>query len=139
MRFLLDVNALVALAVLQHEFHERVGAWLRSLLAKGSVELATCSITELGFLRILTQAAQYELSVVQAKELLARLKSANVVRFSFISDDHDLSKLPEWVKTAKQTTDGHLLELARANGAVLATLDAHIPGAALIPSQSRAR
>lgn len=134
MRFLLDVNALVALAVIEHEFHERVALWVRSLAVRGSAELATCSITELGFLRVLAQAPQYEFTVVQAKDLLARLKSAEAIRFTFVSDDHDLSRLPGWVKTAKQSTDGHLTELARANGAVLATLDSHIPGAHLIPS-----
>jgi hypothetical protein len=52
-----------------------------------------------------------------------------------IADTHDISHLPEWVKTPKQITDGHLLQLARANGAVLATLDRRIPGAFLIPTQ----
>jgi hypothetical protein len=44
-----------------------------------------------------------------------------------------ISTLPSWVKSPAQTTDGHLLQLAKANGAVLATLDAGIPGAYLIP------
>jgi len=38
-----------------------------------------------------------------------------------------------WVKTPKQITDGHLAQLAKANGAILATLDGRIPGAFLIP------
>jgi hypothetical protein len=38
-----------------------------------------------------------------------------------------------WVKTVKQTTDGHLAQLAKANGAILATLDRGIPGAFQIP------
>jgi hypothetical protein len=38
-----------------------------------------------------------------------------------------------WVKTVKQTTDGHLAQLAKANGAILATLDRGIPGAFHIP------
>jgi len=37
------------------------------------------------------------------------------------------------VKSSKQTTDGHLLQLAATNGAVLATLDHNIPGAYVIP------
>jgi hypothetical protein len=51
----------------------------------------------------------------------------------FIPDDHDVSQLPGWVKTPKQITDGHLAQLAKANGAMLATLDAGIPKAFLIP------
>lgn len=134
MRYLLDVNALVALGFLQHEFHERVAAWVRALISKGTVELATCSITELGFVRILTQAPQYGFAVSQARDLLLRLKAARVLKFTFLPDDHDISRLPAWVKTAKQTTDGHLSQIARAKGAILATLDRRIPRAFLIPA-----
>lgn len=134
MRYLLDVNALVALGFLQHEFHERVAAWVRELIPKGNVELATCSITELGFVRVLAQAPQYGFGVSQARDLLLKLKAAKVLKFTFIPDDHDISRLPVWVKTAKQTTDGHLSQLARAKGATLATLDRRIPGGFLIPA-----
>jgi hypothetical protein len=51
----------------------------------------------------------------------------------FIPDGQDISHLPSWVKTATQTTDGHLAQLAAANSAVLATLDRQIPQAFLIP------
>jgi len=61
MKYLLDVNALVALGFLQHEFHERVAAWVRTSIAKGTVEMATCSITELGFVRVLVQARSTDL------------------------------------------------------------------------------
>jgi uncharacterized protein len=134
MTYLLDVNALVALGFLQHEFHERVARWIRALISEGPPELATCSITELGFVRVLAQAEQYELSLAQARALLLYLKSSEVVRFAFIPDDHDIAHIPAWVKTARQTTDGHLAELARAKGAILATLDGRIPGAFLIPA-----
>jgi len=132
MKYLLDVNALVALGFLQHEFHERVAVWVRTSIAKGTVELATCSITELGFVRILVQAPQYGFAVSQARDLLLRLKAASAL--TFIPDDHDISHLPGWVKTAKQTTDGHLAELAKAKGAILATLDNRIPRAFQIPT-----
>jgi uncharacterized protein len=131
MTHLLDVNALVALGFLQHEFHARVASWVR---ANESLLLATCSITELGFLRVLTQAPAYGFTIPQARTLLLRLKETEMPRFTFVADDHDVSHLPSWVKTAKQITDGHLLRLAHANRAVLATLDRKIPGAFLIPS-----
>lgn len=134
MTYLLDVNALVALGFFQHEFHQRMAAWVRASAAKGTFELATCSITELGFVRVLTQAPQYGFTVSQACDLLLRLKTANVLMFRFLPDDHDISRLPAWVKAAKQTTDGHLAQLARAKGAILATLDRRIPGALLIPA-----
>jgi predicted nucleic acid-binding protein len=130
MNCLLDVNALIALGFLQHEFHDRVAAWLRQ---QKYPPLATCSITELGFVRVLSQAPAYGLTVAQARTALLILKKTDRLRFTFISDDHDISHLPAWVKTPKQTTAGHLLQLANAHGAVLATLDKKIAGAYLIP------
>lgn len=129
MTYLLDVNALVALGFENHEFHDRVALWLR---AQQFPQLATCSITELGFLRVLAQASAYGFTVPQARALLLRMKHTEPSRFTFLKDDHDVSHLPAWVKTPKQTTDGHLAKLASANGAVLATLDGKIPGAYLI-------
>jgi uncharacterized protein len=134
MTYLLDVNALLALGFLQHEFHERVARWVEALKFEGAAELATCSIAELGFLRVLVQAEQYEFTISQARTLLLRLKASDSPRFTFIPDDHDVSHIPGWVKTAKQTTDGHLAQLARAKSAILATLDGRIPGAFLIPA-----
>ena len=130
MKYLLDVNALVALGFLLHEFHDRLAVWIQ---AQRFPPLATCSITELGFVRVLSHAPIYGFTVVQAKTSLLRLKKAKVLPFTFLSDGHDISHLPAWVKTPKQTTDGHLAQLASANGAVLATLDEKIPGAYIIP------
>jgi len=133
MTYLLDVNSLLALGVLHHEFHVQVAAWVARLAKKGIPDLATCSITELGFVRVLRQARQYRFSVAQAREILLLLKASNSIRCSFIPDGNDISRLPKWVKSPKQTTDGHLVELASANGARLATLDGKIPGSLLIP------
>jgi predicted nucleic acid-binding protein len=133
MRYLLDVNTLIALVVLEHEFHARVAGWVERLRASGGPDLATCSITELGFVRVLGQAQQYGLSIAQARELLLKVKNSDGLRWSFIADDRDISHLPRWVRTPKQITDGHLAELARANEAVLATLDRRIPTAFVIP------
>jgi uncharacterized protein len=133
MKYLLDVNALIALGFLEHEFHERVARWVQKLANREIPELATCAITELGFVRVLVQAPQYGFTVGQACELLRRLKGSDKVNFTLIPEAQGISHLPRWVKTAKQTTDGHLAQLASANGAVLATLDRGIPQAFLIP------
>jgi predicted nucleic acid-binding protein len=130
MKYLLDVNALVALGVGHHEFHGRMAAWMQ---AENFPSVATCSITELGFVRVLAQAPGYGFSVAMARTLLLRLKKSDRLSHTFLTDDHYVSHMPSWVKTAKQTTDGHLTELARGHGAVLATLDERIPGAYLIP------
>jgi predicted nucleic acid-binding protein len=79
MIYLLDVNALVALGFINHEFHARVASWVRS---SNSPQLAGCSITELGFLRVLAQAPAYGFTVAQARTLLLRLKEGRTSRLS---------------------------------------------------------
>ncbi len=130
MMYLLDVNALVALGFQQHEFHSRVALWVRT---EKPTQLATCSITELGFVRVLAQTPEYGLAVNQARALLIQLKENAAVPFTFITDSHEVSDLPSWVKTARQITDGHLVQLAKTNGGLLSTLDRKTPGAFLIP------
>lgn len=130
MTYLLDVNALLALGFLQHEFSNRLASWIR---AQHSPTIATCSITEMGFLRVLSSAPQYGVTLAQAKAMLAVVKSGNLLPCRFVVDDRDMTHLPSWVNTAKQITDGHLLELANANAMTLATLDEKISGAFVIP------
>jgi len=130
MRYLLDVNALVALGIFHHGFHGRVNGWITS---QEGAQWLTCSITELGFVRVIAQTPDYGFTVRQARTLLLGLKMNTRLQLTFLTDGNDISSLPIWVKTPKQTTDGHLLQLASANGAVLATLDEGIPGAFLIP------
>jgi predicted nucleic acid-binding protein len=135
MKYLLDVNALVSFGFFDHVFHEQLARWVRSLAVRGGEELVTCAITELGFVRILAQVPQYGLTLDEARVLLGRMKTEGVFKFSFVADDQDASQLPGWVRTPRQVTDGHLVQLAKANGAVLATLDRNIPGAFLIPEK----
>lgn len=98
MKYLLDVSALVAFGVLQHEFHVRTSSWVRNLASAEQPELLTCSITELGFVRVLSQTARYGLTCAQGQALLLRVKSEGEIRFSLIPDDHDITHLPIWVK-----------------------------------------
>ncbi len=125
MKFLLDVNALIALGYKQHVFHQRVSGW-----AAGK-SLATCSIAELGFVRILAQLPEVDIPVTTSREMLATMKRER--QLTQISDSQSAVALPLWVQTPRQITDGHLLVLAQSNNAKLATCDAGIPGAFLIP------
>src|SRR5580692_2628075 len=99
MIYLLDVNALVALGFINHEFHDRLAAWVQS---QKSPNLASCSITELGFVRVLAQAPAYGFTVAQARTLLLRLKEARTSPFKFIPEEQDVSQMPAWVKAPKQ-------------------------------------
>jgi predicted nucleic acid-binding protein len=130
MRFLLDVNALIAFGVTQHQFHQRVVDWIRS--QRGSAFL-TSSVTEIGFVRVVASVAMYDLNVSQARRVLLGMKTNARQALTFLPDGNDISLLPGWVRFPKQITDGHLLQLAHTDGAFLATLDEGIPGAFLIP------
>jgi len=76
MTYLLDVNSLLALGVRRHVFHNRVLEWIARLTRSGIPQIGTCSITELGFVRVLSQARQYGFSVVEARELLLGIKAS---------------------------------------------------------------
>jgi len=131
MTYLLDVNALIAALVTAHEHHLRVSTWLAGL-DKSDV-LATCSISELGFVRVLAQAPQYRVPVSDSIKTLDRFRKDRMRTVCIFPDDRSASDLPRWVKGARQVTDGHLLGLAQSHGALLATLDEGIPSAFLIP------
>jgi predicted nucleic acid-binding protein len=134
MRYLLDVNALVALGFHEHQFHPRMASWVSELAAKSETEFLTCSITELGFVRVLSQTMQYGATVADARGILLQLKTNETVKLTFVADGHDVSQLPPWVKVPKQITDGHLARLANRHNAVFATLDTKIPHSFLIPA-----
>lgn len=131
MRYLLDVNALVAFGHSVHLFHARVVGWAAKIGDNEIPQFATSPITELGFVRIMSQA--YGVTIIEAQDLLASLMKFEYLDFKFIEDDISAHRLPPWVIRANQTTDGHLLELAKANDCQLATLDERIPGAFVVP------
>jgi predicted nucleic acid-binding protein len=133
MRYLLDVNALLALLFVRHEFHDRVERWIASEKQSDGLVLATCPLTELGFVRIASGVALFGMDVAGAKSLLGRFKKNKVVRTTFLPDSLDTEQLPSWVKKSAHVTDGYLKALAEKNTCVLATLDEGIPQAFLIP------
>ena len=65
MKYLLDVNALLAAILASHSRHQAADTWLRRKL------LATCPLSELGFLRISTNPKAYNLSMANAAALPA--------------------------------------------------------------------
>jgi predicted nucleic acid-binding protein len=127
MRVLLDVNTLVALVHEGHTGHKRVRLWYDRL--DGAV-CGLCSITELGFVRVSVQARLIP-DVATALSLLKKLKEAG--GFELWPDAIGADRMPAYVKKPAELTDGHLLELAKARGAALATLDTGILGATIIP------
>ena len=84
MTYLLDVNALLALGHAAHVHHERVARWVASLGKKHV--LATCAITDLGFVRIARQA-RLAPHVPAARELLDQLRASVRPPFVRLVDD----------------------------------------------------
>ena len=77
MKYLLDVNVLIALGIRQHPFHFRESRWAKSNTLS---EFLSCSITEIGFLRIVGQAPLYGVDVENAKALLNSLRASVPLR-----------------------------------------------------------
>jgi len=127
MRYLLDVNALIALAHTGHVFHAKSRTWYLSVaaIARG---FHTCSITEIGFVRV-SVVTGLQPDIPTAKHALDALKSSSKIRFELISDDLGVAQLPPFVKKPQDITDGHLFELARKNSMQLVTFDQGIPNA----------
>lgn len=130
MRYLLDVNTLIALAHTGHALHGKAASWFASIRASAR-GLHTCSITELGFVRVSVQTG-LQPDIATAKQALDALKASSCVRFELIADDLGAAQLPAFVKSPQAITDGHLMELARKNAMQLVTLDKSIPKALFI-------
>ena len=127
----MDVNALLALGHAAHVHHERTEHWVAGL--RRADRLATCSITELGFVRVAPQA-RLSPDVMAARDLLGLLARARRPKFVRLADNLGADSLPTWVKMPAQTTDGHLVALAAAHAARLVTLDEGIPDSVVIPT-----
>jgi predicted nucleic acid-binding protein len=128
-KYLLDVNVLVALLIQAHEHHEAAESWAAGLDRSDQVLL--CSWTEIGFVRV-SVAAGYAQDIDLARRTLERFR-AGLAEVGFVADDRRAAHLPDWVKTPAQTSDGHLASLAVSCGAKLATFDGRLAGAHAIP------
>lgn len=80
---------------------------------------ATCPLTESAFVRI-SMTAAYQAGFEDARKSLATLRTLRGHRF--LADAVDVASLPV-LSSYKDTTDAHLVTLARRHGAKLATLD----------------
>ena len=135
MNYLLDVNVLVAWGWSDHVDHERTVAWIAAARKRKATKLMTSAIPELGFVRVSVQRTGSRMTVAEATETLFGMVAALGARHVLLADDQAARQFPEWCSSASSTTDAHLLELAAAHGAKLATLDTGIPGAFLIPGK----
>jgi len=134
-KYLLDVNALIALADPDHKHHEAMENWFVSNLKRkdsagsqgGKDTWAICPITEAGFVRVTTNPAGYPnaLTVEQALAFLTELAARSGYRYWPISDPWASLAAPFLGRlfSHKQITDSYLLGLAVKNNGVLVTFD----------------
>jgi toxin-antitoxin system PIN domain toxin len=116
MKYLLDVNVLLAAIWDNHPQHSRAFAWL----AGKSVLL--CPLAELGFLRVSSHPKAIHAPMEKARELLK--KFADERHAEWIPDD--LPALRMNAKKSAAITDLYLAELAAKHDAKLATFDSGI-------------
>jgi toxin-antitoxin system PIN domain toxin len=120
---LLDVNALLALAWPNHQFHSTVLARLESAPAP---LWATCALTQLGFVRLSSnpKVVGESKTPAEAVSLLGDLTRDG--RHLYLEDLPALPDRPESFRPLnghQQVTDAYLIEVALAHDATLLTLD----------------
>ncbi len=116
MTFLLDVNSLIAAIWSNHPDHSKTDSWLEGK------NLATCPLSELGFLRISTNPKAVNADMTIARKLLEGFLENQKTEFI---PDH-LPALKSKAQKSLQVTDCYLADLAASKGMKLATLDGGI-------------
>lgn len=132
MKYLLDVNVLVAWGWADHPDHRLVARWIGATSKKRGDSLMTSAVPQLGFVRVSIQRTGGQVSPQEAGEVLSGMLRSLGGRHEFVPDDHEAYHWPAWCQGASRTTDAHLITLARMHRAELATLDRGIPGAFVI-------
>ena len=130
-RWLLDVNTLVGLIWSVHALHGRANAWF----AKERPQVLGCAFTELSFIRVSMADRTIAATFLDAMDALSRFIAALGRRYRYVGRLPSAAILQKSdIRHHKDVSDIYLCELAAANGARLATLDAGIrhPAAALI-------
>jgi hypothetical protein len=122
--FLLDVNALIALAWPTHVHHGQTRQWFDASASSG---WATCPITQLGFVRV-SSNPKIVRDAVSPREALAMLERfIGLAGHRFWSTEIGLASTGPFASLAmvghRQVTDAYLLALAQHYDGRLATLD----------------
>ena len=121
---LLDLNILTALLWPAHEHHDAAHRWFAG---RGSARWATCPLTQLGFVRIISNPA-FSPDALSPGEAVALLGQ------NLTHADHDFwpdnLQMPEAMKPLesrlqgyRQVTDAYLVAVARRHKGVVATFD----------------
>jgi len=139
MRSLFDVNLLVALADEDHAFNERAHAWLQRHSSGG---WASCALTELGFVRVLSNpnySDRVRLSVNEVARMLRKFVERTDHEFwhAEVSLADGSVFDTRRIHGPRQLADVYLLALAVHHGGRLVTLDQGIPVSAVKTAAAR--
>ena len=126
MTYLPDVNLLIALTVAEHVSHDTALEWVQA--ASGDT-IALCRVTQMGFLRLLTNArvmAGDVFTADRAWRLMDQIRQND--RFVFVSEPSGLEHTWRTMTSHHQEganfwTDTYLAAFAGATGHTLVTLD----------------
>ncbi len=113
MKYLLDINTLLAAILRLHPNHALVDKWLNGK------SLVTCPLSELGFLRVSTNPKAYNVPMLLARRSLEAFLGAHQVEHV----PADLPALKSNARTTGEVTDSYLADLAASKKMKLATLD----------------
>ena len=117
MTYLLDINVLLAAIWKEHPQHRKAEEWLAGR------KLATCPVSELGFLRISTlPKGPFRSDMSAARQLLQGFLES--WRPQFVGND--LPALYSRPASSDQVTDFYLADVAAKNQMKLATFDRRI-------------
>jgi uncharacterized protein len=121
-RFLLDVNALVALVDEDHIHHAAALKWFNAL---GSHEWGLCPLSEAGFLRVITRPDAGGRSMEEAAAVLSRLAKLPTCRYwpMTVGWPEIATPLADRIFGHQQITDAWLLGLAIRERGILVTFD----------------
>lgn len=128
---LLDINVLLALAWEVHPHHDDAHSWVAAQTKSGPLHVATCPLTELGFLRISMQMSGVMADLPSARAALMSLRNQPEFKHHFWPDSiapsaaFVTSRSPGRIGP-KDLTDIYLAELAVEKKGVLATFDTKI-------------
>lgn len=121
---LLDLNILTALLWPAHEHHEAAHRWFG---ARRNRHWATCAITELGLIRLITNPSFSRDALSPADALVLLASNLAHEHHDFWIEDlsvtEALDAVPRKLQGHKQVTDAYLLALANHHNGALATFD----------------
>lgn len=125
MKYLLDVNVLIALAEPEHVHHRAAMKWFNT----PGLDWGLCAFSEAGFLRVATNPKAGAHTVEESTAVLANLTDHPGYRYWPITASWTALAAPfrERIFGHQQIADAYLLGLAVKEKGVLVTLDKAIP------------